>query len=954
MNALARFNAAIVRAFRHRVRHLRVTLMLVAGLTAPVAVAVAVPLYSNAASVRLFDERVVESDEPDDGAARRDLTFLFSFNRLSGGSRDWSEVARLDAVFLGDAPPERLPIERTDRLLETTPFTLLTGSDPGAADTLGSVTLVAVTSFEEATRYVEGRAPEVAGASSGTVDDPIEVALGSAYADQESVSLDQELVLFDRAAGLDAPARLLTIRVVGIWTDEGEPDNLVGADAFRRRVMVPAATITDSISPRLPELIQNVQWRLTLDRGGIRIDDVDSIIDASDRLTTTAESLLSGTRQLGNPIGELRAFRTQERALREGLRSFSLPLLALSGAVGVLIINVALRGRSAELTMLRRRGTSRGSLLTSAAAEAVVVTAGSVAPGVAGAFLIAHTIGRTRTFFRFDDADDRSDFVVSMNGEAWRSLIVIAVVVFVAQLAAAVIATRRSIFEVSRSTTGDAERPWWQRTHVDVFAVVLIAVVTVRGVRDDSGRSALLDDPAVILLPAATALAAGLLLLRVAPLLMRAVSAMLARTDGSAALLAARRAARSPGEIVAPLLLLVITASLATFTASLAVTLDLQLLDAAHHEVGGELQLIDQGTAGPLVDRGLASGRPDSDVPPLATTTTDHAALGDYARVWGVAQASPIIELNGSAVHERGEIRSVRFLGVDPASFAELAFWRSDYGNTSLDELMAALQATPNGVLLARTASSLLGVGDELELSVRTAAGSAEFSGVVVGRFDQFPTWFPDRESPLVVGNAQLVEDLAGVTFDRRVLLLPTDRYADGARVEADYAAIGVDPRRSLISTTTEISRAQTAPGRQGVLGMLTVGVGLATLLTLAGFVITTVLAFGRRTTEIGVLRAMGMKRREVAVMALFDLGTVMIFGLVAAIGLGLAMSRWFIPVLVDTPPGSAPELLPTVAWGAAFTIGAMLCALLALSAVVVGFALRRVRVFEAIRLGEG
>ena len=138
------------------------------------------------------------------------------------------------------------------------------------------------------------------------------------------------------------------------------------------------------------------------------------------------------------------------------------------------------------------------------------------------------------------------------------------------------------------------------------------------------------------------------------------------------------------------------------------------------------------------------------------------------------------------------------------------------------------------------------------------------------------------------------------------------------------------------------------------VLGMLTVGVGLATLLTLAGFVITTVLAFGRRTTEIGVLRAMGMKRREVAVMALFDLGTIMIFGLVAAIGLGLAMSRWFIPVLVDTPPGSAPEPLPTVAWGAAFTIGAMLCALLALSAVVVGFALRRVRVFEAIRLGEG
>lgn len=927
--------------------------MLVAGLAAPIAVAVAVPLYSNAASARLFDEQVATTDDADAVLEPRDLAFLFSFNRLSGGSRDWTEVEPLDRVFLGDTAPERLPIERIDRLIETEPFSLLTGSDPENADSLGSVTLVSVTNFDDVARYVEGRAPDPATAAAGSATDPVEVAVGSVYAEQESLTLDQELILFDRSAALESPTRLLTIRIVGIWTDVGEPDDLVGSDTFRRRLIVPDTTITDSLSPRRPELIQNLRWRLVLDRSGIRIDNVASIIGASDRLTATAESLLAGTRQLTNPVGELRAFTTQERALRDGLRSFSLPLLALSGAVAVLIVNVALRGRSNEFVMLRRRGASRASLLVTAAAEATFVTLVAIVPGLVGAFLIAHTIGRTRTFFRFDRTEGRSDFIVAMNGEAWRSLIVVALAVLVVQFAAAMVATRRSIFEASASVPGGRERPWWQRSYVDVFAIVLIAVVTVRGVRDDRGRAALLDDPAVILLPAATALAAGLVLLRLAPLLMGGLAALLQRTDSSAALLAARRAARTPGEIVAPLLLLVITASLATFTASLAVTLDLQLLDTEHHAVGGEIQMIDEGISAPVVDRGRASGRPDSAVPPLATATTRHADFDDYARVWGVSNATPMIELNGSATHERGEISSLRFVGVDPRSFADLAFWRSDYGAAPLATLMAALDATPNGVLLANGASSRLDIGDELFLSVRDEAGLAEFTGVVVGRFDQFPRWFPDRQSPLVVGRAQLVEDIAGVTFDRRVLLSTTQQYADGARVEADYGAIGVDPRRSQISVASAVNRAQTAPGRQGVLGMLTVGVGLATLLTLAGFVITTVLAFGRRITEIGVLRAMGMTRREVAVMALFDLGTVMIFGLAAAIALGLAMSRWFIPVLVDTPPGSAPELLSTVAWGAAFTIGALLCVLLAASALVVAAALRRVRVFEAIRLGE-
>ena len=948
MNVLRRTRAAVAHAVRQQWRHRSTAIMLMVALAAPIAVAVAVPLYSNGASARLFDQQLGDQvDVPED------LAFLFSYNRLSGGSRDWAEVTAVDTLFTGTAAPGQLPVERIDRFVETESFALLNADDPENAERLGSITLAAVTGFEDQATFVEGRAPLAAPPGAGEADTPIEVAVEAVYADQESVAVGQQLVLFDRTAASDAPLRTRSILVTGIWTDRDEPTPLVGADAFRRRFVVPLETITELLGPQRAELIQNVKWRLTLDRSQLGVDNVPSILTVSDRLVAQAEVLLPGTRQVSNPSGTLRAFQTQEAALRTGLRSFSLPLLALAGAVGLLVINVAMRSRAAEFTMLRRRGLPRASLLVSEATGAALITAGAVVPGVAGGYLIALVISRTRTFFRLSDATSAGAFELSMSRSAWQSVAVAVVALFGVQCVAALVATRRSaVLDEGRDSIASTQ-PWWQRTYLDGFAIVVIAVISWRGVRGGQGRAALLDDPTVILLPAATALAAGLVLLRGVPMLMRALAALLERTDNVASLLAARRAGRVAGDVAAPLLLLVITASLATFTASLAVTLDLQLLDTAHHSVGGAVALIDDGEDVPDVERGSASRRNAANTPPLVTSTTGHPDLKDYERVWGVERASATIDLNGSAAHELGEIRGLRYLGVDPTTYGSLAFWRSDYGDTPLGELMARLAETPQGVLLAAGTARGLDLGDELRLDLQTEAGGASFTGVVVGRFDQFPRWFPDREPPLVVGNAQLVEDLAGVTFDRRVLVETNERYRNELRVDADFAAIGSSPTRRTVQVADVVARSQTAPGRQGVLGMLTVGVALATLLTLAGFVVTTVLAFRRRGTEIGVLRAMGMKRREVATLALFDLATVMLIGLAAAIGLGLAMSRWFIPVLVDTPPGSAPVLLPAVAWGAAIAIAGLLFALLVVSALVVASTLRRVRVFESIRLGE-
>ncbi|MEL6893638.1 MAG: FtsX-like permease family protein, partial [Actinomycetota bacterium] len=753
--------------------------------------------------------------------------------------------------------------------------------------------------------------------------------------------------------------------VVGVWTDPLDPLGAVGAstateagtrpsapfgdaDAFRRRLLVPHDTIVDVMSPVLGAGIENLRWRLALDPARFTGDDVGSVLGRIERLSATAERLLPGTRALRTPNGPLRAFRDDERRLRDGLASFSAPLVVLSVAVALMLVGIALRSRLGEFTSLRRRGVTRSSLVAGAIPEAAVIAAVATGVGVIVGLGLARAIGSTDTFFRFGGADD---LAISMTDDAWWSAGRAGVALVLVQLLPLALLVWR-IAPGGRSG-GTSDRPWFQRSNLDIATVAAVAIVTWRGVTSDGGRSELIDDPAIVLLPSAAAVAGGLVILRLMPLIMRGAAAALARTDRAATLVAARRAARVPADLATPLLLLVVTASLATFTASLATTLDLQLADDVLHRNGGPVRIIDDGR--PVSIASTSTPSTDEQLPLPPRTTNRHASLDAYERIWGIVRASPSIEVDGSAVHDGGTIAGFTFRGIDPITFAETSFWRPDYADRDLAALMGELVGRPDAILISEELrrTERLEVGDELRLDLLTNGGELRLATTIVGSFDQFPRWYPDRESPLIVGRADVVETLTGSTHARSVVVEVDERFGDRTQVEQDLAMFGASSLR-VSSAALAIEDGRADPGRQGVLGLLTIGVAVATALTLVGFVVSTVGSLRRRTTEIGVLRAMGMTRREVGTMALFDLAAVMALGLAAALALGVGFSRWFIPVLVDTPPGAAPELLPAIAWSAIAVVAVALAGLLVVASSLVIVFVRRVRLDEAIRLGEG
>ena len=173
-----------------------------------------------------------------------------------------------------------------------------------------------------------------------------------------------------------------------------------------------------------------------------------------------------------------------------------------------------------------------------------------------------------------------------------------------------------------------------------------------------------------------------------------------------------------------------------------------------------------------------------------------------------------------------------------------------------------------------------LSVGDTVPVTfARTGASAVRIGGIyqanaVIGSYLVSARFFLRHFSPQPPG----------------ALLLRTD--GGGAVAGAVTRALALFPN-AQVQTRTQFEQAQTASVNQ-LLGLVYALLALAVLIALIGIVNTLMLSVFERTREIGLLRAVGMKRRQVRAMIRSEAVILAIFGAIIGIvigtGLGVAL----------------------------------------------------------------
>ncbi len=962
MRLLLRSWAMIVVAVKRLLAQRWLALALVTGLITAIALVMSIPLYADAVYYRILQDELGATNA---GSTVKRPPFAYMFRYLGStyGTKEWEELGPLDAYMSGPAADSLgLPHKFTVRYFKTDNLRLFPTEGVAysdATDPLAWVNLGFVSEIEQHITILEGRLPEV---NPGTdINAATEVLMSRALADTLGTQVNEEYITFRRIRSEEQTRTVqIPVRVVGIWEaiDPTEEYWFYNLNTLEDILILPEASYINRIAPDYPTDINLALWYLVMDGDGVTASDVSRILARSRQVEQQAATLMSNTQLSISPLDALRKYQRSSGTLTLFLYAFSIPIIGLLLAFIGLVVGLAVGRQRNEIAVLRSRGASAGQVLGISGVEALFLGVFALGVGIPASFQVADLIGSTRSFLNFTI---EADLRLSLSQSVLRFGLGALVVAFLAQIIPTFNAARHTIVTYKMEQARTLIPPWWQRAYLDVMLLVPagygIYLLQQQGgiaLPGQVGGNSLFENPLLFLVPALGIFALTLVALRFLPLVMALLAWLAARTSSVGLLLATRHLSRNRGLYTAPLILLVLTLSLSAFTTSLAQTLDDHLFDRVYYKVGADARLIELGSTPPST--GGESGTPSG------ASTTGGETEGPMWTFVPVSEHYKVEEIKGATrianfdvrVQLQGSWQEAGFYGIDRLDFPTVAYWRRDFAPASLGALMNSLAIANEGILLPQDfmRANTIRVGDSVQVNVTRYGMRAEMIMKVVGEFDFWPGWYPD-EGPLIVGNLDYVfEQLGGqLPYD---VLINVDQGVDYNLLEQELRQYDINVI-DWYSAREEIAVLQKLPERQGLFGVLSVGFLAAAVLTVLGFLLYTLFSFRRRFIELGTLRAIGLSSGQMTLFLAWELAFLILVGMGVGTLLGSWMSDLFIPHLQVgvRPEELTPPFLVNIAWPAIYRIYALfgLLFVAALGALVT--LLLRMKIFQAIKLGE-
>jgi putative ABC transport system permease protein len=133
------------------------------------------------------------------------------------------------------------------------------------------------------------------------------------------------------------------------------------------------------------------------------------------------------------------------------------------------------------------------------------------------------------------------------------------------------------------------------------------------------------------------------------------------------------------------------------------------------------------------------------------------------------------------------------------------------------------------------------------------------------------------------------------------------------------------------------------------------VGFVAAALLTVLGYFMYALFSFRRRFISLGILRAVGLSTAQMVTLVATETAVLIFTGLTLGTVLGVWISNLFIPYLQTGSNASdlVPPYLVEIAWPAIYQIYGLFLLMFIAALVVLAIMLRRMKIFQAIKLGE-
>jgi putative ABC transport system permease protein len=703
------------------------------------------------------------------------------------------------------------------------------------------------------------------------------------------------------------------------YDDRGLADAAIGGTddapiAFATALFAPDAYV-DTLALGLP---MRYRWRFFVDPARIDAGAIDVLAADLRRVeaaNTTTGALRPGSTQFRSGLLDIVERYLDQRASSEAALSVAAlgPLTVAGGAMGLIGVLIV-RRRRGGLALARGRGASAGQLLATQLWEGLLIAVPAATLGLVAATTVVPA--------RASELSSMGALLVAFGATA----LLLAATWPVARQA------RRDLERDDPPVFRLAPRRLMFETLIITLSLAAAWLLRERGVAG-SGQAATDTgfDPFLAAAPVLVGLSVGLLTLRLYPAPVRALGWVSARRRNLVPALGLRNLGRRPTTGYLPVLILMLTVAIGTFSSIVGASIERSQTDVSWRDVGADYRIESSGPA--ALDEDL-----------------------DAAAVPGVgAVAAGLVAIDVPLSTGPGQRFTILLEAVDPVAYdAVLAgspvelrmsppFADAPVGPE------AGTAAAPIPLVLSRrlpAGNERIPDGTLVEMTIR----GQEMTFELIGVRDGFPG-IPASEPFAIAPFASIEAAWRGEALQPNLLLV---RAPESSNAAIRAAASGLADPPALISRYDRFAEMHDAPLVSAVTGGFVVALLLALAYAALAIVAVAILHAQQRSREVAFLRTLGTSNGQIAGLTIVEQGIPVILALTVGVGLGFGLA-WLLAPGIDLAAFSSPgaTVALVVDWLSVAGVGLLVVGVVA--AAVGGSALvaRRADLGHALRIGE-
>lgn len=680
---------------------------------------------------------------------------------------------------------------------------------------------------------------------------------------------------------------------------------------------------------------------------------VEAITDSEYRVTVFGEVLSD--------------FQAKRGRIAATLFILQVPVLVLLGAFLFMISGQMYELERNEISVIKSRGSSGGQIFRLYIYQSIFLSIVGVILGIPLGIFFCRILGSARNFLEFGL---RRDMVIDFDETVWMYLIVSVLVTILIMALPAIKHSKVSIVNLKQKKAAKT-RAWWDRFFLDFICLGISLYgyysysksgeIIVQSVMSEESL-----DPLLYISSSLFIVGAGLLYLRIQPLLIKLIYVLGQRFWHPASYASFLENIKNGRKQQFIMLFLILTIALGTYHATVARTI-LQNAEANTEYLDGADIIIQE------VWHDNESLMEGDDEVEFRFNVPDY---GKYETLDMVESYTKVmVAENGSITGHRDRRVSISLMGIHTKEFGENTWVNGELLGDHYYNYLNALAEEPAGILVSKGFQTQLGyeIGNVVNYnySVTTYSGTIletiTIPGVIVGFVDYWPGFTPkatyvDRE-----GNLQTYDSYM-IIANYAHLQSKLDKYGEQPyqiwmtlKEGADSSEVADWINEEGISVTTyvdrqaDIEKTVTNPLLQGTNGVLTMGFLVMILLCAVGYLVYWIMSIRSREMMFGVLRAFGMHKGELFHMLMLEQIFSGVLTIFVGIGIGKMVSSMYTPML-QTAYAAADQVLPMQLYtnpADMIRLYSALALVMAVCLLVLILIVFKLNVAKALKLGE-